>query len=197
LRLIYLATEDELSEAVAERLVAEANVELEVAVRMRKGGRDYLKGKFAELVNLANSIPVFLLTDLDRLPCPSALIQIWLRTQLLPSKMLFRVAVREVEAWLMADHEGFANLTGVPVLRLPSFPESMPDPKNSLLNLVRRYGNREIKRSILPDRGSAASVGYGYNGILSSFARGGWDPDRASQRSPSLLRARQRLRELR
>ena len=196
MRPIYIATEDEVSEAVAERLVGQANRGLVVEVRMRRGGNDYLKRKMPELATLARTFPVFLLTDLDRLECPSALINRWRGTLPIPDGLVFRVAVREVEAWLLADHRGFAELSSVPIRRLPGDPETLLDPKEALLALVRRYGGRRIKGRILPDRGSMASVGPGYTAALAAFARDVWDPLQAAERSPSLARALQRLIEL-
>lgn len=196
MRPIYVATEDEVSEAVAERLIDHANSGLVVEVRMRRGGNDYLKGKLPELAKLARTFPVFLLTDLDRLACPSALINGWRGGIPLPNGLVFRVAVREVEAWLLADHRGFAELSGVPVHRVPDDPEMLLDPKEALIAVVRRYGARQIKGKILPDRGSTAAVGPGYTAELSAFARDAWDPVRAAERSPSLARALQRLIEL-
>ena len=196
MRPIYIATEDEVSEAVAERLVGQANRGLVVEVRMRRGGNDYLKRKMLELAKLARTFPVLLLTDLDRLACPSALIDRWRGKLPIPEGLVFRIAVREVEAWLLADHRGFAELSGVPIRRLPDDPEMLLDPKEALLALVRRYGARRIKGTILPDRSSEAPVGTGYNAALAAFARDVWDPLRAVERSPSLARALQRLIEL-
>jgi hypothetical protein len=193
---LYIATEDALSEAVAERLVSDANQGLYVAVHLGRKGSGYLKEKIVELIKTAHSIPVLLLTDLDRLTCPPALILKWCGRQNLPKRMLFRVVVREIEAWLLADRKGFAHFSGTPLDKIPVNPEILNDPKQTLLGLIRRYGNRKIKIEVLPERGSPAKVGLGYNQILSQFVRETWSPVSASKNAGSLARTRKRLCEL-
>lgn len=194
--LLYIATEDALSEAVADHLVAKVNHGLQVIVRMRQNGCGYLKIKFPELVRTARKIPVFLLTDLDRIECPPVLIDSWSGKADIPPGMLFRVAVREIEAWLLADREGFAAFFGVPLTKLPLHPETIADPKQLLLNLVRRHSKREIKTAILPERGSRAKIGFGYNQMLSRFVEEHWSIERAMVASDSLARTHRRLTEL-
>ncbi len=192
---IYIATEDALSEAVADRLVEEANPGLCVAVRMGRKGNGFLKQKLFDLNETARSIPVLLLTDLDRIECPPTLIGNWWSGRILANGMIFRVVVREIEAWLLADREGFAKLSGAPVGKVPHMPELLDDPKSALLNLVARYGNRRLKDELLPAKGSHASVGFGYNQTLSQFVRKSWSVARAAENASSLERVRRRLRE--
>jgi hypothetical protein len=193
---LYIATEDELSEAVADRLVLDANHGLRVAVRIRRQGNGYLRKKFLDLAKIAYKIPVLLLTDLDRIDCPPTLLANWRGERMLPEGMIFRVAVREIEAWLLADREGFSRFTGVQLDKVPQYPESLDDPKQTLLSLVRRYGNRDIKDGILPERGSSAKIGYAYNQTLSRFVQDAWSVTNASRNADSLDRACRRLHEL-
>ncbi len=193
---IYIATEDALSEAVADRLVSEVNHGLHVAVRMRRNGNGYLKKKLFDLNDTARSVPVFLLTDLDRTMCPPALINDWCGSRVLSDGMLFRVVVRAIEAWLLADREGFAKFCGAPIGKITSTPEALYDPKGELLNLVRRYGSRHLKAEILPVSGSRVPLGLGYNSTLSGFVRELWSVNRAAENADSLNRACCRLREL-
>jgi hypothetical protein len=193
---IYIATEDALSEAVADRLVAEANQGLCVAVRLGRRGNSYLRKKLPELVRTAKAIPVLLLTGLDRVDCPPTLLANWRDEQIMPSGMLFRVAVREIEAWLLADREGFAEFCWAPLDKLPERPELLADPKKTLLALIRRYGKREIKAGILPERGSTAKIGFMYNQILAGFVSDSWSVVRAARNADSLGRTCRRLDEL-
>ncbi len=193
LTAIYIATEDTLSEAVTERLVLEDSG-LDT-ISLGRVGKDYLRKKLREFTRIARSIPFFLLTDLDCDECPAALINNWRRTMILPEGMFFRVAVRGIEAWLLADREGFANFSGVPLHRVPMHPEKLCNPKEALLNLVRRHGKRSVK-NILPDRGSTSKIGLAYNQVLCGFVQELWSPDRAAQAADSLNRFRRRLREL-
>ena len=185
---LYIATEDALSEALAERIVEYVNQGLCVAVRLGRKGNSYLKQRMMELIRVAHSIPVLLMTDLDRIACAPTLISDWRGSQQLPDNMLFRVAVREVEAWLLADREGFSNFSGVPVEKIPRYPESLEDPKQTLLGLVRRYGEKSIKIEILPARSSCARIGFGYNPILCQFVREVWSPVTAAKYADSLAR---------
>ncbi|MFZ1983772.1 MAG: hypothetical protein WAU91_05115 [Desulfatitalea sp.] len=194
--LIYVATEDALSEAVADRIVREVNQGLHVAVRVGRKGNSYLRKRFVELSETARNIPVLLLTDLDRIPCASTLIDQWSRGRMSAGDMLFRVAVRETEAWLLADREGFAHFAGIPKAKLPRDPELLHDPKQTLLDLVRRFGRREIKTNLLPGPGSTAKIGFGYNLVLGDFVRDHWSVRSAAIQADSLERTCRRLREL-
>ena len=195
--LVYVATEDALSEAMAERLIREENRGLYVTVRVGRKGNAYLRKNLPAFTKVARSFPVFLLTDLDRTECPAVLINRWCKEKNLPKEILFRVAVRETEAWLLADRQGFARFSGVPLHRIPEHPESLDDPKTALLNLVRRYGKRGVKADILPQKSSTARVGLAYNQALCAFVQESWSPDRAEKLAGSLNRARRRLHEMR
>ena len=78
-----------MSEAVVERLIREVNQGLRVAVRMGRKGNSYLKKKFAGLLKTAQTVPVLLLTDLDRIDCPPSLINSWRGKNVLPEGLLF------------------------------------------------------------------------------------------------------------
>jgi hypothetical protein len=194
---VYIATEDALSEAVAERLILEENKGLHVGVRVGRKGNTFLRKKLPQFKEIARSIPIFVLTDLDLVECPACLIEDWNGREKLPSKMLFRVAVREIEAWLLADREGFADFSGVPLHRIPDQPETLVNPKETLLNIVRRYGKRAVKADLLPEKGSTAKIGFSYNQALCAFVKDTWSPDRAAMVAKSLHRTRYRLQELR
>ena len=186
---LFIATEDELSEAVVERLVEASGNPWVISVKLRKNGYGYLKTKLNELIITSNKVPVFLLTDLDRCECAPTLIRDWTGEHKLPPGMRFRVAVREIEAWLMADIEGISEFLQIPASRFPDNPESSADPKCLLLNLVKKYGTRAHKAELLPAAKARAAIGLGYNALLTSFVRNTWDPDRAAIRSDSLARA--------
>jgi hypothetical protein len=137
----------------------------------------------------ANGLPVVLLTDLDNAPCPSGLIENWLG-QAPHIDFLFRVCVREIEAWLIADANSLAHYLGVPPARIPREPDAIIDPKGMLLELAAR-SNRAKRASVLP-RGSAP-IGAGYNDFFCGFVTTQWNADRAANRSRSLARARARI----
>ncbi|MQX36395.1 DUF4276 family protein [Roseospira navarrensis] len=193
---VWLATEDALSEAVAERLLLETGQHLEIAGRLGGTGSGYLSKNLQKFIQMAHAFPVFLLTDLDRIECPPSLVASWCKGRSLPKGLVFRVAVRETEAWLMADRDGFSTLSGIPKSKLTHDAEGIQDPKETLLGLVRRYGRKDVKADLLPvDPSQTARRGMNYNDRLSAFVRDpdGWNPARAAQNADSLRRARERL----
>jgi hypothetical protein len=191
-----VATEDPLSEAVAETRLCQVGGH-SVALRLRKDGFGYLKSRVRDFDNVARTVmPVLLVTDLDQAPCAPDLIARWLPSGHHP-RLLFRVAVRETESWLLADRAAFAELLGVPQARVPGRPDELPDPKAALLGLVRGSKRRELKAELLPRTGVSSPVGLGYNDRLGRFVRESWDSRRAAKSSPSLARTLARLAQFR
>jgi hypothetical protein len=104
---VNLATEDELSEVVLLRILARLK-RYAVGTPYRRGGYGYLKKTIHGWNRAARCVPFIVLTDLDNCECPSRLIEDWLDSPRHPN-LLFRVAVREVEAWLLADRVNFSR----------------------------------------------------------------------------------------
>jgi hypothetical protein len=192
---IALATEDELSEAVGLRLVAEVAPALEVGLRLRRGGYGYLRSRITNFCQMAQREPVLLITDLDNHDCAASLIEDWMRRTPRATGLMFRVAVREIESWLLADHDAVKALFGRNAMKLPDLPDILADPKRAFLSLA-RSARREVRADLCAQTGAIAAQGLGYNRRLTDFVRRDWNPMRASSRSDSLRRARHRLREL-
>jgi hypothetical protein len=190
---IALASEDELSEAVGSRLTAEAN--LEVTQWLGRKGNGCLRSRLEKYVDMAQHHPVLLLTDLDSEKCPLHLMAKWFNGSIRPMNLLFRVAVRETETWLLADRAEIASFLCIQEKYIPLEPEALPDPKRALLTAARR-APRRIREELVVAKGSMASQGIGYNNLLGQFVNERWNPERAAHRSPSLSRARQRIHEL-
>ncbi len=193
MRAIALATEDELSEVVGLRLAAEAG--LSVSVPLRKNGNGYLRKNLKKFSGFAFHMPVLLLTDLDDVTCPPILIDRWFGNQMRPPGLLLRIAVREIESWLLADHEAMSSLLGPRAKQLPNFPDDLPNPKNTLLSLA-QYAPPHIREDLLAQSGAITAQGLGYNARLCAMVNREWLPTRAAKRSPSLARTRMRLRAL-
>ena len=192
---VALATEDALSEAIGQRLVDETTGPLTISMFLRRNGFGYLKSKIRNFCELARRMPVLLITDLDNEQCPMTLIGAWSRHEVLPDQLIFRVAVRQIESWLLADREGLASFLKVSVQRLPGNPDGLTDAKRFLLQLASR-APRQIRDELVADRNAMAAQGLGYNALLSSFVRSRWNPSSAASRSDSLARARTRLTEV-
>lgn len=186
---VHLAVEDELSEIVVRRLLLDAGRDYAVGTVFGRGGFGYLRSR-AKNWNAAAAAgtPVLLLTDLDQHACPSGLIDDWLNCE--PhANLIFRVAVREVESWLLADRVGFAGYLGISVVNVPLQPDQILHPKQSLVNLAHRSRTRALRDAIVPRRGSTAIQGPDYNGCLGEFVRNHWNREGAAEMSPSLNRA--------
>src|SRR5258708_5107419 len=101
---------------------------------------------------------------IDHMPDPSRL-------------MLFRIAVRTIESWLLADRTRCASFLHVSADLVPHDPERLANPKLAMVNLARRSGDRHIVADMAPRDGSGASVGPAYASRLQEFAaagRGRW-----------------------
>jgi hypothetical protein len=164
-------------------------------LRLGKKGNSVLKSKITAYCNIAKRTPFLLITDLDDKACAPLLISSWLGYVSPPENFMFRVAVREVEAWLLADEVAIKPLLGERA-KLPPNLDIVPDPKEYLLTLARK-APRDVRRDLLPERGSIASKGIGYNQRLCNYVSNLWSPARASERSESLARVIRRLEDLR
>ncbi|WP_163014802.1 hypothetical protein [Pseudomonas viridiflava] len=195
MKAIALATEDELSEAVGLRLLSEWGLLDEMSpLLLRKNGSGYLRSRMDSWLQMAHQHPVVIITDLDRVKCPSLMLSDWLAGKTRPENFLLRIAVREMESWVLADHVAVRKLIGDKG-KLPPLPDELPDPKSFLLTLA-KSAPRSIKDELVRSSGSISSQGIGYNRRLVELVNSDWSPERASERSPSLVRARRRLYEL-
>jgi hypothetical protein len=109
---VNVAVEDELSEWVVLKLLAVTNRSYHVGATYRRGGFGYLRRTINGWNAAARGKPFVVLTDLDDAPCPADLIGRWLTSAQNPN-LIFRVAVREVEAWLLADFNNLATFLRV------------------------------------------------------------------------------------
>ena len=156
-------------------------------------GKSDLERKTPELNRAANGITVFLLTDLDSSrDCLPGLTRSWIKGTLNP-RFFFRVAVMEIESWVMADRMGFAAFLSIPLHRIPSSTDSILNPKEFLISLARRSQKKTIREALVPVQGATLSVGSEYNTLLSEFVQDHWDLERAASASPSLKQTLDRL----
>jgi hypothetical protein len=107
--------------------------------------------------------------------------------------MAFRIAVRSVEAWLMADAEALAGFLKITRGRVPADPEKLPDPKAEMVRLGSNSRSRLIREDMVPRLGSGATQGPGYAPLLAEFAERHWRPRIAATVSDSLDRCLRRL----
>ena len=188
---VILAVEDELGEAISVKILNSFGIEIRIV--LKEDGNAYLRQKAPELNRSASGMDIFLLTDLDSSEnYPPEFISSWIKGTPNP-RFLFRVAVIEVESWLMADRTGFANFLSIPIHRIPFPTDDILNPKEYLVSLARRSKKRRLRDELVPEPGARIPVGYGYNTRLIEFIQNHWNLERAATASPSLKRTLDRL----
>jgi len=184
---IQLAVEDDLSEAVLRRVLSDSGRPYAIGTCYLGCGFGYLRKTIRGFNNAAKGTPFLVLTDLDKTECPPELIGTWLPEPIHPN-LMFRVAVREVEAWLLADRVGIARFLGIRRVLVAQDADAIDDPKGYLIDLARRSPHRDLRMDIVPPPGSTRRIGPNYNGRLTFFAQNRWNLSAAKQSSPSLMR---------
>ena len=176
--LIDSAVEGVTDEAVVRRLIEHAGGRLGNV--HGKQGKDHLRRKIRGYDNAARHTPWIVLVDLDgAADCAALLREAWLPAP--APRLCFRIAVRAVEAWLMADAERLAGYLSVPRGRVPGTPENLDDPKGAMVGLARRSRRRDIREDMVPREGSGRRIGQAYPGRLIEYAATEWRPaDRKS-----------------
>lgn len=192
---ITLAVEDSLSEVVAKKLLMQTQRKYRVIQCLGKNGFGYLKSKINAFNQAAKGMPFFVLTDQDSTEdCPPSKISKWMNQPCNPN-LIFRVAVMEIESWVMADRTAFAEFLSIPLNKLPQKTDSIKDPKQFLLSLAKKSRYGKLKADLVPQPGSTAKVGPDYNNRLIQFVQKEWNTHQASQNSESLAKTLKRLRE--
>jgi hypothetical protein len=181
---LNIVVEDVLSEAVMQRILATVGYAGTVTYRITRGN-GMIKANVGKYKAASRIIPHIVLTDLDRYPCPPALLDVWNVGELPPS-MLLRIAVREVESWLLSDRKGIASFLHTAIEKVPYYPEREDDPKQALFNVVRKTRKRRLIEEIVPLPG--AHIGPLYNEHMCNFALNHWNIDAAVVDAPSLAR---------
>jgi hypothetical protein len=190
------AVEGVTDEAILVRVVRAAGAD--VLRTYAKGGKAALKQALLGYNNAARFQPWVVLLDMDDdASCPAELVAKLLAK---PSpRMRLRIAVRQVEAWILADAQRVAHFLGVSQHSVPDKPEHLPNAKEALVNLARRSRYRAIREDMVPRAGSGRPVGAAYPSRLIDFVSndtGGWRPEVAAQRAPSLARCIAAVRSL-
>jgi hypothetical protein len=186
------AVEGIVDEAVLRALLRHVNI-LAGSVYGKKG-RDHLHKQINGYNNAARFSPWLVIVDLNHNECAPSMRASWLPNP--ASRMCFRIAVREIEAWLLADRNSLARFLSVPLRRMPQQPDQLDDPKGALVDLARLSRRRDIRTDMVPTTGSHRVVGPAYPSRLIEFAEERWDVTAATQVSDSLARCIASLRTL-
>lgn len=184
--IISAAVEGVTDEAVVRRLIR--HVGAETGAVYGKNGKPHLRQRIQGYNNAATHSPWLVLVDLDREEdCAPPMQACWIPQ---PAPLLcFRVAVRAVEAWLMADADALAAFLAIARGKVPVNPDSLAEPKQVLVNLARASRRRAIREDIVPRPQGHRAVGPAYASRLIEFISSEWRPDKAVLRSDSLRRA--------
>lgn len=185
---INLVVEDELSTAVLRRLLLCSPRQYVLGTVYGETGFGYIKSRLRAFNQAAKGMAYLLLVDLDRTECVPALIREWFGAAPQHPNLLFRVAVREVEAWLLAHRSAFARFARIRESLIPRDVEAIADPKRCLIDLVSRSRVRTLREDVVPARGSTSKQGPNYNSALARFVVSQWDPEQAMKESDSLAR---------
>ena len=190
------AVEGDVDEAVLRRLVE--HVGAMPGPVHGKNGKTYLQQRLGGYNQAAQLSPWVVLVDLDHdADCAPPFRASWLPNP--APYMCFRVAVRMVEAWLLADRERLSRFLSVHASQVPLNPEAVDDPKQSMVDLARQSRRREIREDMVPRPGSGRTVGPAYTSRLIEFVLEGtfgWRPEVAAKLSDSLDRCLDCLRRL-
>jgi hypothetical protein len=192
--VIHTIVEGLMDEAAATRIIAACG--LQPGTCYGKKGCTYIKQKIGQFNQTAKSINYLALVDFmdTGAACPAEVVMEWLPHP--EPLMLFRVVVRELESWLLADRNNIASFLGVSVDIVPKSPESLPDPKQALINLARRSRKAKLREALVPSDGSTAREGRLYTSEMTRFIRDHWDLQAAREMAPSLNKCIVRVESL-
>lgn len=190
---VSLVVEGEVDAAVLQRLCAHSGLHVR-SVHGRQG-KDHIRKRIRSYAAAAQRSCWIVLVDLDQEEsCAARLKRSWLPSP--APRLSLRVAVREVEAWLLADSERIAAFLGVSESAVPRNVDELPDPKAAVVALAARSRRRDLRRDMMPRPGSGRDVGPAYVSRLVEFTHPGsrgWRPEMAAKQSDSLHRC---LRDL-
>lgn len=191
--------EDRLSETVLRILLSQARGRPVVAQSYpiskgwQKGigpnGYGYIKKSLHSFNATAAIIPFVVLADADNRPCPPETIASWLGNHPQHPQLIVRIAVREVEAWLLADRSGMANYLGVHESWIPTDTARIKDPKRYISRLAARSRRKEIREELARAPGTRSKTGPYFNQSLQYFVKELWNIPEALKHSDSLRRA--------
>jgi len=186
---VQAVVEDVLQEVVLQKLLSKYRSDISLTGVSGKKGNSYIRQGLRGFSEASEYLPHIVITDLDRNICAPQLKDDWINFNAHPN-LLFRIAEKEIDAWILSDREAFSKFIGAPVSKTPTDTQTLADPKLHIINLARR-SRKKLMKDIVP-KGSGTQ-GPGYNPLLQDFVINYWDPTRASNNNRSLRKAIERL----
>ncbi len=158
---VNMLVEGKIDEIVAKRLLN--HIGLEAGNVYGRRGKAHLLERLPNYNEAAKFTPWFVIVDLDMdTKCASQALELWLPN--IAKGMRFRIAVRAIEAWLMADKENIARFLAVATSKIQLRTDLDLNPKETLVNIAL------------------------YVARLTEFTEKHWRPDEAADHSESLRR---------
>ncbi len=187
--LIYYVCEDAPLKAIAIELIKNEKIGCSLQdIGTKHGGRSTILSRLKAYNQTSKKSPVVVFIDLDKYECaPSLFEKFPIKDRQPLERLQIRVAVREVESWLLADKQGMETYFGIPQNAIPHNPEELNDPKQKLFDLIKEKATTKRKRQML--REGNTKVGLEYNYYLVDFINTAWDSTRACANADSLVRA--------
>ena len=192
---INYATEGEIDAIVAARLIEFCGGV--PGLKRVAGGKSKLDPNINKYKESARHLPWLVIRDLDRdEACAPALVRRLVPDA--PPLLCMRIAVRQIESWLMADRAAIALFLKVPLARIPNNIEGILDSKRTLVDLAAQSRSKDIRLAMVPAASSGASEGPEFAAFMTDFALKHWRPDIASalEQGSSLSRAIRCLQRL-
>jgi len=182
---VTIAVEGQTDAAVVRRILGDHGIAVAYEYGLR--GKSDIDLKLRAYNAAARYSNWFVLRDMDGdAQCPADLV-----AALLPRpsrKMRFRIAVRAIESWLLADAAGFSSYFSVAPHHVPEDPEALADPKAALIRVAEKSRSRAVRNDVVPAAGTTALVGPAYTTRIVEYAASSWSWSRGVQRSGSLRR---------
>jgi hypothetical protein len=192
---INYAVEGTMDAAIARRLIIHCGGV--PGLERVMGGKSKLDPNIVRYAQSARSLPWLIIRDLDHdADCgPTLRFEKLTHTY---EYLCFRIAVRQIESWILFDEEALVAFLRVKHRRQQVDPETLENPKTAILNLGRRSSSLSVRRAIVPREGIGASEGPEYSAFMVEFVERHWRPEVAIAFNPdsSLARAARCLADL-
>lgn len=189
---INLVFEDEPQRVIMEKILKDNRQDIVVGERYLGRGFGYIKKRINNYNIAAERMPFFILTDLDSDVCAPSKIRLWLDRPI-HNNLIFRIAVRQIESWLIADYKNFEKYFQIKPGNIPFDVDNIDNPKSELIKIIKKSKNRTIINDMVPRENSTAKIGPNYNNRINEFVKNYWDSELACNHSGSLYRAIQSI----
>jgi len=193
--MVSIAAEDILGLSALRKII-ETETSLSIENEINAQGSLNLKKRVRTYNQAAAYSPFIVITDLDKKQCPKKVLEQWLAGITVNDNFIFRICVQEIETWMIADRDNFSRYFKIPLARIPTSVERINDPKEFILELVRKNSPLSIREMVLPAKNSNGKTGRLYNTVFQIYISEHWYITAAQASSTSLKRAVSRIREM-